>query len=143
MDGDFDDEERAYHELCAYTLTLGDAAFVHQHVVDAHTAQRATHHTKPIAIAFSLLGLYLHVEHRWTGREVQRAHMAMARQKHVWPAFELPSDRGAISAREVLRTAPGSERVAAIDVWNASVWKAYEGNRTTVIRMLEEHGIQP
>jgi hypothetical protein len=34
-------EEDAYHELCAYTLQRGDAAFIHQHVVDAFAAQRA------------------------------------------------------------------------------------------------------
>jgi len=37
----------AYHELCAYTLSLGDAEFIHQHVVDAFAAQDATPSTRP------------------------------------------------------------------------------------------------
>ena len=67
-----DTEEAAYHEVCAYTLSLGDAAFVHQHVVDAWAARRATPVTKPIAFFFALVGLYLHLEHGWTGRAVQK-----------------------------------------------------------------------
>jgi hypothetical protein len=52
----------AYHELCGYTLTHGDAAFIHQHVVDAFAAQHADAHSKPIGITFALAGLYLHLE---------------------------------------------------------------------------------
>jgi hypothetical protein len=138
-----DIEERAYHELCAYTLTLGDATFIHQHVVDAFAAQRAHEHSKPISVAFSVLGLYLHVEKHWSGRQVQRAHMAMARRKHDWPVFTLPVDRGAITSVEVMAMPAGERRNAAIHAWCASVWKAYEGNREQVVRMLAEHGIQP
>ncbi len=46
-------------ELCCYTLSLRDAAFIHQHAVDAIAAQNADAQTKPIAIAFALVGLYL------------------------------------------------------------------------------------
>ena len=141
MTGD-DDEEQAYHEQCAYTLTLGDPEFIHQHVVDAYAAQRATDRTKPIAVVFSLLGLYLHVEHRWTGRQVQRAHMAMAREKRRWPVFVLPTDRGAIRAPDVL-SKRGAERNDAIHAWCAAVWMAFAENRGTIIRILDEHGIHP
>ena len=51
--------EAAYHELCYYTLTLGDPAFIHQHVVDAFAAQQADEQTKPIKVTFALVGLYL------------------------------------------------------------------------------------
>lgn len=44
------DEQTAYHELQAYSITHGDPAFIHQHVVDAWTLQHADEHTKPIAI---------------------------------------------------------------------------------------------
>ena len=55
-------EHQAYDRLCAYTLNRGDAAFIHQHVVDAFAAQHAGGHTKAITITFALVGLYLHVE---------------------------------------------------------------------------------
>jgi hypothetical protein len=60
-------ERDAYHALSDYTLTHGDRAFVHQHVVDAF-AQHAEDNTKAITLTFALVGLYLHVERAWSGR---------------------------------------------------------------------------
>ncbi|HKN67515.1 MAG TPA: DUF5946 family protein, partial [Gemmatimonadaceae bacterium] len=91
-------ERDAYDELCAYTLTHGDVTFIHQHVVDAWAAQHATPESKPIGVTFALAGLYLHVERQLTGRQVQLAHMRMAKQKRDWPAFILPESRGTMTA---------------------------------------------
>ena len=43
-----DIDKPAYQALCAYTLGLRDARFIHQHVVDAYMAQHADERTKPI-----------------------------------------------------------------------------------------------
>ena len=134
-------DEDAYHELCGYTLTHGDPAFVHQHVVDAYTAQRADANTKPIGLTFALVGLYLHVEKGWSGRQVQRAHMQMARRRRAWPAFALPADRGAMTARDVLAAPAGAERDAAIDEWCRSVWTALSGHRQAIETLLRENTI--
>lgn len=134
-------EQSAYHALCAYTLSHGDPRFVHQHVVDAYAAQHASVDSKPIAIAFSLLGLYLHVEKGVTGRDVQRIHMRLGRQKHAWPAFRLPAARGAMTARDVMAAPAGDERDRAIDAWCASVWEAFAENRQAVIDLLARHGV--
>lgn len=131
----------AFHELCAYTLTRGDATFIHQHVVDAWAAQTADSSSKPIGVAFALAGLYLHLERGLTGREVQRAHMKMAATRREWPRFELPIDRGAVTAREVLAAPEGVERDAAIDRWCASVWAAYTPQRDAVITLLKPFGL--
>ena len=133
--------EERYGALAAYTLTHGDPAFIHQHVVDAFTAQTAGPSIKPIAITFALAGLYLHVEHGFTGREVQKAHMRMAREKHRWPPFDLPEDRGAVTADDVLRADEGEARDAAIHAWCASVWGAFSGSRETVRQLLIAHGV--
>ena len=135
------DDESAYHELCAYTLTHGDPAFIHQHVVDAFMVQRADEHTKPIGLTFGLVGLYLKVERQFTGREVQRAHMALGRRKHVWPSFVLPRERGTVTARTVVAAPPGAERDAAIDAWCAAVWNAFRENQPIVAELLVRHGI--
>src|SRR3954465_2158408 len=119
----------AYHELSCYTLAHGHPSFIHQHVVDAFAAQEADEHTKPIALTFALAGLYLHVEKALSGRQVQLAHMKMARQKRLWPTFALPRERGAITAVDVMQAAPGGERDKAIDAWCASVWGAFRGNQ--------------
>ena len=136
-------DEPAYHALCAYTLGLGDSRFIHQHVVDAYMAQHADAQTKPIGITFSLLGLYLAVERGVSGKDVQRVHMQLGKQKHEWPAFELPMKRGAMTAADVMAAPEGPERDAAILAWAASVWAACSGNRDTVIALLSRHGVLP
>jgi hypothetical protein len=125
-------ERASYEELCCYSLSRGDAAFVHQHVVDAFAAQTADGETKPIKLAFALIGLYLHLEKGFSGRDVQHAHQLLARKKRSWPAFPLPKDRGALTAKEVMATEPGAERDAAIDQWCASVWNAYQTSHDIV-----------
>ena len=131
----------AYYELSCYTLAHGHPSFIHQHVVDAFAAQEADENTKPIALTFALAGLYLHVEKRQTGRQVQLAHMKMAQRKRQWPAFSLPRERGTITAVDVLRAAPGEERDRAIDSWCAAFWDAFSGNRDVVVGLLAEYGL--
>lgn len=134
-------ERAAYDELWAYTLTHGDPAFIHQHVVDAFAAQTATPASKPIGVTFALVGLYLHVERRFTGRAVQRAHMQMARRKRDWPAFVLPVARGDITAETVIAVPAGPARDAAIERWCESVWSAFAANRSVVIALLHEYDL--
>jgi len=134
-------EEEAIHQLSAYTLNHGDPAFIHQHVVDAYAAQNANERTKPIAIAFALAGLYLHVEKNLTGRQVQLAHMKMAKNKRDWPSFTLPAGRGAITERDVLAAPEGSKRDAMIEEWAAAVWTAFRHHRDTVVDLLRRCGI--
>ena len=95
---DMSSNQDAYNELCCYTLAHGDRSFIHQHVVDAYAAQTADDRTKPIGLAFALIGLYLHVEKHFSGREVQRAHMLLAKHRRVWPSFPLPRNRGSLTA---------------------------------------------
>jgi hypothetical protein len=133
--------EEAYDAIQCDTLEHADSRFIHQHVVDAWAAQHATELTKPIALTFALVGLYLRVERGYTGRQVQRVHMDMARQKHEWPRFPLPQDRGAITAVDVAVTAPGLAREAAIDRWCAAVWDAYRDCRASVVELLTACGI--
>jgi hypothetical protein len=126
----------AYDALCCYTLGHGDAAFIHQHVVDARTAQLADERTKPIALTFALVGLYLHVERGVSGRDVQRVHMTLAKQKRVWPLFPLPAERGGITAADVMSVPEGPERDRAIDAWCAAVWHEYRASREVIAALL-------
>lgn len=131
-------DRESYDALCCYTLERGDAAFIHQHVVDAFIAQNADEHTKPIGLAFALIGLYLHLERGFSGKQVQRVHMALGRQKRTWPAFRLPRERGGMTAADVMAAPPGSARDEAIDQWCASVWDAYRDNRDLVVDLVAE-----
>lgn len=133
--------QAAYDALAAYTLTLGDPAFIHQHVVDAFAAQHATEATKPITVAFALIGLYLHVERGLTGRQVQRAHMMLARRSRTWPVFRLPETRGAMTAADVLAAPAGPARDRAISSWSGVVWSAYAEIAPEVAALARAHGL--
>lgn len=134
-------EEEAHDELCCYTLAHGGPEFIHQHVVDAWAAQTADETTKPIAVTFALMGLYLHLERQFTGRQVQRAHMAVARRTRVYPPIALPDQRGEVTASDVLSAPPGPARDAAIEAWCASVWSAFEESRPAIIEWLGRNGV--
>jgi hypothetical protein len=132
-----------YAELSAYTLSLRDPAFIHQHVVDAYAAQTATPADKPIRLAQALVGLYLHVERTFTGRQVQRVHKLLADQRPIWPIFELPPDRGSLSVHEVVHREPGANPSEAVEAWAASAWGAFSSQRPAVQRLLAENGLEP
>jgi hypothetical protein len=114
-----------YNELAYYTLGLQDECFVHQYVVEAHSAQFANAETKTISLTFALVGLYLSIEKSFTGKEVQKFHTIMSNQKTKWPDFTLPKNRGEVTIDEVLDTPEGHERNSMIRRWSHSVWMAY------------------
>jgi hypothetical protein len=133
----------AYDELAVYTLTRGDASFVHQHVVGVRAIKTATAETKPIVVVQSLVGLYLHAEHGFDGRQVQRAHQVLADQRPEWPAFELPDDRGSTTVNEILAVTPGDERDDAIRRWARETWAACRVTRDALDVFLRDHGVSP
>ena len=122
-----------FHELSFYTLAHPDReVFIHQHGVDAYTAQTASAETRPIGLLYALVGLYLTVERGYTGKEVQRAHLQLARDKTDFPPLSLPAGRGAITVSDVLDCPAGEKRDAAILRWCAAVWAAYKSCHATV-----------
>jgi hypothetical protein len=130
--------QQPFHELSFYTLSLGDIEFIHQHSVDAFTAQNADIHSKPISIIFALAGLYLHLEKNFTGKEVQLAHMQMAKRKKVWPLIQLPGNRGQITVTDVLSEPPGKARNEKIHDWCADVWAAYRESHAIMKQLVSE-----
>lgn len=126
-----------YHKLSYYTLNHADPGFIHQLIVDAYGAQQANARTKPIRLAFALIGLYLHIEKGYTGKQVQQAHTRLAKDRRTWPTFRLPSKRGDVTVSDVLAAPPGPERDAAIERWSRSVWDAYRDSQAQVAQLLE------
>ena len=134
-----DTTRAAYDEV--YVYTMGRPGFILQHVVDAYGVQTANDASKPIGVVFGLVGLYLRVEKRFSGRQVQQAHMRLGRGKREWPKVHLPEDRGSITVADVLAAPAGAERDLAIDNWRRSVWAACAGNRQTIIALFREYTI--
>ena len=136
-------DEELFHELSCYTLAHGDPAFIHQHIVDAYAAQHATENSKPIGVVFGLVGLYLHVEKQYTGREVQKAHMQMAKRRKDWPRLMPPKVEAKIGVADVLKAEPGSERDKQIRAWAAAVWESWRERRQEIVVLVErELGIR-
>lgn len=128
-----------YNELAFYTLAHPDQTyFIHQHLVDAQIAQTADAGTKQISLVFALVGLYLAVEMRYTGRQVQQAHLHLAKDKYSLPAIPLPQNRDEITAANVLCTEPGERRDRMIKSWCASVWEAYKGSQKAITQYTNE-----
>lgn len=98
-------------------------AFIHWHAVDTFTAQNAHENTKPITITFA--GLYLMLEKNFTGKEVQNAHIKMAKPRKTWLEFNLPKHKGDITIEDVIITPPSSMLDDAIFKWCASIWDDY------------------
>jgi len=130
--------QEQYEELSFYTLSLQDEDFIHQHVVDAYSAQTAKADTKPITVFFSLAGLYLFVEKNYTGRQVQTAHLQMAKKPKEYPKIIFPESRGSVTVKNVLDAPPGSERDKVIRQWCVSIWKAFSDQHEAIISLTEK-----
>jgi len=130
------DSRALFDELSFYTLAQPRPPFIHQLAIDAWTAQRADETTRPIAVVFALVGLYLHLEKGYTGLQVQHVHMRLAPRRSQWPALPLPESRGAIEVSDVLAAAPGEARNAMIHTWCASVWRAWRPYQDVIRELL-------
>src|SRR5215469_17928848 len=132
-------DQELYNELAFYTLQLGDPEFIHQHAVDAFAVQHAGPESKPIAIVFGLIGLYLHLEKNFTGRQVQRAHMELARRRRHWTAPAVPTQRlAAIGVADVVAVPPGPERNAMIHCWCETVWQDWRHARPEIAALARD-----
>ena len=119
-------DEKLFHELSFYSLSHKGEEFIHQHVVDAYTAQTADASTKLIAIYFALIGLYLLVEKNYTGKQVQNAHVTLSYQSKNFKPISLPEYRGETHIEDILNSLPGKQRDEMIYQWCKSVWGAYK-----------------
>ena len=129
----------AYDEV--YVYTMGRPGFILQHVLDAFAVQTANQDSKPIGVMFGLVGLYLHVEKQFSGRQVQEVHTKLGRRKQEWPSIYFPDERGTMTVVDVLTASAGPERDMAIDNWCRSVWTSFGGNRQTIVALLQEYHI--
>jgi hypothetical protein len=132
-------QEDLYNELSYYTLAHSSPDFIHQNIVDAFAAQTADIHTKPIKLTFALMGLYLYLEKGFSGKQVQLAHMKLAKVKNVWPKIVLPEYRGSIAVADVLKANPGKERDEMIHKWCVSVWEAYNESHQKIANYLHDY----
>ena len=123
---------QAYSDLMCYTVAKQDPEFIHQYVVDTYAAQHAGGPTRNIPVAFGLIGLYLAVEKGYTGKQVQLAHMRIAKARKVWPRLEPPRQPAALTVMDVLQAGTDREKDAVIRKWMASVWESWSDRHTWI-----------
>ena len=116
---------QAYSDLQSYTVARQDPGFIHQHVVDTYAAQHSGGSTREITVAFALTGLYLALEKGYTGKQVQLAHMRIARTRKVWPHLVPPEQPAALTVMDVLQAGTDEEKDAMIRKWMAAVWESW------------------
>ncbi len=121
-----------YHELTAYTLSLGDPDFVHQHVVDAYAAQHSGPAVDGRRTGLALIGLYLYLERGFSGRSVQQAHTRLARRSGPWPPVSVTAPITGLTVDDILATPPGPRRPSLVHEWAVVVWRAWEDRRPDV-----------
>jgi Family of unknown function (DUF5946) len=128
-------EQELFDELSFYTLAHPNPAFIHENSADAWRAQHVDETTKPMAVIFAVMGLYLYLEKNFTGRQVQLAHMRMAKQRKPWPQLPLPTKQATITVADVLAAAPGPPRDAMIRQWCESVWEIWQESRPQIVAL--------
>ena len=131
-------EQELYNELCAWSLSRRDGGFVHQFVVDCWALQHATEETKPIGTVFPLISLYLHLEHDYTGRQAQLAHMQLAKQRRDWPRMPLPKNNVQFSVSEIWSLESDGERDRAIDRWCQMTWETWKDSHEEIRKLVTQ-----
>jgi hypothetical protein len=133
-------DEASYHDLLCYTLAHPDPVFIHQYAVDAYAAQHVMPGVRPISYSFPLLGLYLCVEKRATGRHIQRLHVHIGALRNVeWPTVIFPENRGTVTACDVLAAAPGAPRDEMVLTWCAAVWSAWSESQSAIRKFTDRY----
>ncbi len=129
---------KLYDELSAFTLSIGDIGFIHQLVVDAYAAQHSGPNVKSITTAFALIGLYLTFERGFTGKQVQQAHMILAKVRRQWPRFDPPKEKGGLlTVHDVLKDLTKENYDMQIKAWGKSVWLSWRPQHDKIRKLVE------
>lgn len=126
-------------DLSYYTLSLHDDYFIHQLAVDAYAAQHIGIHTKSITITFALIGLFLFNERKYTGKQVQQAHIFLAHKTKTRPHFLMHNNHTSwITVQEVLRC-DDEAKPEMIKKWSQSVWKEWKFESEKVTTLIDKY----
>jgi hypothetical protein len=128
-----------FHTLSGIHFDEADPAFIHQVAVDCYGAQHAGGQAKPIAAVFSLVGLCLHLEHGFTGKQVQSAHTALARAGKNWPLLPVPAAPYPVKVDSVVGCTTPSERTVQLKIWAQATWDAWRSEQMWVRSIIRLH----
>ncbi|MFD1720747.1 DUF5946 family protein [Amnibacterium endophyticum] len=106
----------------------------HQMTADAYTAQHAGGATPLLRVGYALAGLWLSIEHGFSGEDVRSIHRRMGRPTAAWPVFEPPRPpQRWLTVVDVAEAGvrQRSERghAKAVSAWAESVWETWQRER--------------
>lgn len=88
-------------------------------------AQHAGAPSRPISSAFGLIGLYLALEHGWSGTAVRAAHQFLAQRYSTWPSFRRRVDGPVLTVADVAGASTPDEHASRVQAWARSVWNSW------------------
>jgi hypothetical protein len=114
----------------------------HQLSVDAYGAQHAGPPTTAIRLGYSLAGLWLALEHGFSGDEVRAVHANMGHAQAWWPTFEPPTGASRMTVLDVaeqgVRLGSSTGHATATRAWAEAVWAGWTAERPAVAADVEE-----
>ena len=161
IEGAFDDRSMNVSPECRHLLgqvtgfELQHISLVgrcHQMTVDAYGAQHPGPPTRPIRVAYSLVGLHLALDLGFAGFEVREAHGRVGKPDPTWPGFERPPGLAEATIRDVAEAGVWAASIeghaVGVQRWAEAVWQWWEGSRAEVESLtrrlladwLERHG---
>jgi Family of unknown function (DUF5946) len=127
-----------FSDLSCYSVSKQDPEFIHQHVVDTYEAQHAGGGTRNITVTFGLIGLHLALERGCTGKQVQQAHLRIAKIRKNWPRLEAPLELAGITVLDVVNATDGAEKDAMIGRWMTAVWASWADRQAWVREITDQ-----
>jgi glutathione S-transferase len=115
-----------YTQVLSYEMVhLTSLGRYHQLTVDAYGAQHADVPSRPISTAFGLIGLYLALEHGWSGTAVRAAHQFLAQRFSRWPSFRGRAEGPVLTVADVAGATTPDEHASHVQAWARSVWNSW------------------
>jgi hypothetical protein len=107
--------------------------------VDTYGAQHGGRPTKPIRVAYSLVGLHLALDRKVSGAGVRAAHSMMGKPQPGWPDFDPPPPSPNITVLDVVDAGAHAGSVAghaaAMLRWAGAVWLAWTSYHVAVVEL--------
>lgn len=108
----------------------------HQLSVDAYGAQHVVPSATPIRLDCSLAGLWLALEHGFSGDEVRAVRAHLQTGEAWWPHLEPPRSTDWMTVRDVaergVRRGSSTGHAAATRAWAETVWGVWTAERPSI-----------
>ncbi|MFE3104030.1 DUF5946 family protein [Nocardia tengchongensis] len=138
---------RVYNEVSSFALIHPPLDRWNQLSADAYGAQPSRADDtdpKPVRLVYSLVGLYLALEHGCSGEDVRAAHRMLGRPDPSWPSLSGPATSIGMTVMDVAERGLMRESLTghagALHEWVESVWSAWD-SRHAAIAELSRRGL--